>query len=355
MKRFFFLMLLSAVCIVSLAQQRAFHLKGVIDPAFNGKPIMLFTFSASDINRVHSVDTTVVKNGTFYFEGQPYVNNISLVSVGNYPERVLTGEVVLESGYITMNLDSICRIGGTNLNDLYQQYKDSSSYIRNLYAADIQMLINKEFAYMHPFIKANIRNAVGRTLFDQRASSLVTLENFNPIYELADDTLKRQKRVVRALELYKKRDEVKKRWGQLVGQSYQDFSFMSMEGKEEKLSDYVGKSKYLIVDVWASWCAPCRAEMPAWKEFLEKYKDLGFTILGISIDTDQKDWKASVGRLDMPWKQVVCQKDKVVLDDFYKLHGIPHTILIDQNGKIVLGSKFNAHQLGQYIEQGIFK
>lgn len=58
------------------------------------------------------------------------------------------------------------------------------------------------------------------------------------------------------------------------------FSFISIDGKEEKLSDYVGQSKYLLVDIWASWCAPCKAEMPAWKKLLEKHKEKDVMILG---------------------------------------------------------------------------
>lgn len=355
MKRILLLVVaMTMVYINSSAQQNLFHLKGAVDSSFNGKLIMLFTFTSSDIDKVHRVDTTIVNNGMFYFEGQPYVNNFSLVSVGNYPEPVLTGEVVLESGYITIKLDSVCHIRGTNLNDLYQQYKDSCKYIRNLYKDDVNIAISKEFAYKLPFLKENIQNAIGRTIFMQETYNFVTFDNFNPIYELADDTLKQQEKIIEALEYYKKKVKADNRWTSLIGQPYQSFSFTSMDGKEENLSDYIGKSKYLIIDIWASWCAPCRAEMPAWKEFIVKYKDSGFTILGISIDESQKAWKSAVERLDMPWEQAICGKDNTVLKDFYKVLGIPHTILINQEGKI-LGSKFNAHSLEQHIENGFLK
>lgn len=354
MNRFLSFVILSVSYLISLAQSNSFYLQGTVDSSLNGKPIMLFTFNYLDINKISSVDTTTVKDGTFYFEGIPCLNNISLVSIGNYPNKVLTGEVVLESGYITMNLDSVCRIGGTKLNDLYQQYKDSCLRISDLYKSDFQLFSNKEFAYIHPFIKSNIRNAVGRTLFEQQALGMYTLKNFNSLYELADDTLKKQERVMQALKHYKKRAEVEDRLNSLIGQLYQDFSFISIDGKEEKLSDYVGQSKYLLVDIWASWCAPCKAEMPAWKKLLEKHKEKDVMILGVSIDVSRKAWETAVRQLDTPWKQFVCQKDKAVLDEFYKLQGVPHTILIDQDG-IIVGSKFNAYLLDACFVQGVLK
>ena len=106
--------------------------------------------------------------------------------------------------------------------------------------------------------------------------------------------------------------------------------------KEVKFSDYVGKGKYVLVDFWASWCAPCRAEMPTVKAAFDKYSKKGFGIVGISLDNDENAWKKSIKDMNMTWTHMSDLKGvdcKVAL--LYGIQSIPYTLLIDQEGTIL--------------------
>ena len=68
-----------------------------------------------------------------------------------------------------------------------------------------------------------------------------------------------------------------------------------------KISDFAGKSKYLYLDFWASWCGPCIAEMPTLKKVYEKYREHGLQVISISSDANEKNWKKAIERIDVPW------------------------------------------------------
>ena len=76
-----------------------------------------------------------------------------------------------------------------------------------------------------------------------------------------------------------------------AGLYYTDFTMQDMNGKKVSLCKYVGKSRYVFVDFWASWCGPCRGEMPNVVKAYETYKEKGLQIIGVSIDTKQDTWK----------------------------------------------------------------
>ena len=95
--------------------------------------------------------------------------------------------------------------------------------------------------------------------------------------------------------------------------------------------DYVGKGKYVLIDFWASWCGPCRNEMPNVKAAYEKYASKGFEVISISIDKKQKPWKTAIEELGMNWTQVL----NVDAADIYGIYAIPKTFLIDPEGIVV--------------------
>ena len=96
-------------------------------------------------------------------------------------------------------------------------------------------------------------------------------------------------------------------------------------GEIKQLSDYVGKGKYVLIDFWASWCGPCRNEMPNVKAAYEKYASKGFEVISISIDKKQKAWRTAIEELGMNWAQVL----NVDAADVYGIYAIPKTFLVD--------------------------
>lgn len=116
------------------------------------------------------------------------------------------------------------------------------------------------------------------------------------------------------------------------GKKFKDFS-AEYEGKVTKLSDYVGKGKYVLVDFWASWCGPCRAEIPNLIEVYNKYKGDKFEVLGVATWDEPNDTKKAIKDMKIPYPQMLnAQKAG---SDAYGISGIPQIILFGPDGKIV--------------------
>ena len=98
----------------------------------------------------------------------------------------------------------------------------------------------------------------------------------------------------------------------------------------------IKKNRITILDFWASWCAPCRQEMPLMLDIYKTYKDKGLGIVSISLDEDEDAWKKATDQLNLPWPQMSDLKgwDNAAAQMF-NITSIPHTVVIDQNGKIL--------------------
>lgn len=111
-----------------------------------------------------------------------------------------------------------------------------------------------------------------------------------------------------------------------------DLAYANAEGKIIDIKDYRGK--YVLIDFWASWCGPCRKSIPAIIELYETYKNKGFEVLSVSIDTNKDAWMKAVHEENMPWAQVLSpNKDKTLKE--FMIIGVPTLFLIDKEGKIV--------------------
>ena len=119
-----------------------------------------------------------------------------------------------------------------------------------------------------------------------------------------------------------------------VGQTAPDFTMPTIDGKTIKLSSLRGK--YVMIDFWASWCAPCRRENPNVVKAYQKYKDRNFTILSISIDKDPVAWKQAVVADGLTWTHASELKDfDSPTARLYQVEAIPSSFIIDPSGKII--------------------
>lgn len=129
------------------------------------------------------------------------------------------------------------------------------------------------------------------------------------------------------------------------GSKFIDFTVPALDGKQVKLADVVAKNKITMVDFWASWCGPCRMEMPNVVEAYKQFHDKGLEIVGVSLDESKEDWAAAVKDMGMNWIQTSDLKGwECEAARLYGVRGIPACVLINQKGEIV-GRDLRAEEL----------
>lgn len=158
------------------------------------------------------------------------------------------------------------------------------------------------------------------------------------------------------MQTYKYRDRVslkpllvtlEKEKCKMPGAMFQDIEMKDLQDQPIRLSDYVGKGNYVLVDFWASWCGPCRGEMPNVVSAYEKYHPQGFEIVGISLDRNKEAWAKAVEDLKMPWPQMSDLKYwQCEAAALYNVRAIPATILFGPDGKVV-----QANLRGEHLQE----
>ncbi len=121
-----------------------------------------------------------------------------------------------------------------------------------------------------------------------------------------------------------------------AGKTYTDVQSLQADGTPLALSELVGKTEYVLVDFWASWCRPCRQLLPVLKTIYEAQPAGKLQILGISCDRDSAAWQQAVAEEQLPWLQIRDLREEPYNPcDVYGIRAIPTTILIDAAGTIV--------------------
>ena len=133
--------------------------------------------------------------------------------------------------------------------------------------------------------------------------------------------------------LVAKYDAAREKWNLAsVGKPSPDFKGVDVNGKEYTLADFRGK--YVYIDVWATWCGPCRQEIPYLKKLDEDYKDAQIVFLSLSVDQDKAKWEKMVKEQSMSGVQLHIGQNSS-FQQAYKIEGIPHFILLDREGRII--------------------
>ncbi|WP_316814534.1 TlpA disulfide reductase family protein [Pedobacter nyackensis] len=168
--------------------------------------------------------------------------------------------------------------------------------------------------------------------------------SYNPVYEALSPSVKASVHGVKLRNLLTANMRTS------PGVMAPDFTLPTANGKPVRLKDVVAKNKVVLLDFWASWCGPCRAENPNIVKAYEKYKDKGFAIISISLDTDRKKWLQAVEEDKVPWLQVSDLTQRAVVARDYGVRGIPHLVLIGQDGKVITSRNIRGEELHKKLE-----
>ena len=139
-----------------------------------------------------------------------------------------------------------------------------------------------------------------------------------------------------------------------AGSAFVDFAGKTPEGDDVKLSDYVGKGKWVLTDFWASWCGPCMGEIPNVKHIYETYEGDNFMVLGVAVwDGDNTDSAARMEEKEMKWHQIFVGDDKTPTDS-YGILGIPEMILFAPDGTIYKrGSELRGEGMEKNVKEAL--
>ncbi len=275
------------------------------------------------------LDSAVVENAQATFKGN--IAKPEFVRVIINGERY--GTFILEPGTINVNIQTRTATGAT-LNDKYSKYlqegvaiadefrklpQDSSAIEKQ------QELIKKYNDLTDATYEANKENPIGYSLFLQKAYEYDAAQ-LDSALAIAPANIKESKRVIALV------NAAQRKLMTSPGKMFTDFT-IEYNGKVSKLSDYVGKGKYVLVDFWASWCGPCIRETVTLKKIHNKWNGKEFEILGVAVWDEPANTLDAIKNHELPWKHIINAQS--IPTDLYGISGIPCIILFAPDGTII--------------------
>ena len=361
---------------ISPCQADGFRIQGKISGG--GEGVKVYLTDLSQTRRVY--DSTVIHHGEFLFQGKVEKPEIWCITINKDPQAdnlwkvlvklplfVENSDIVITAPYDSLPVrqdDAVrpcVRIDGSASHDLYVEYQKG---LAPLSKANSEWFETYRKAYYYAR-----KDQFGRRDVKPSFAALEKLEQCkDDIYKYKVDFIQQHsdspvafyvagtvaltkygrpeiERFVaswpeewRNSEAGKKLIERYRKIPVYTGDPYIDVEVLNREGKVVKLSEVIRPGRYTLLELWASWCGPCRSEIPHLKDSYAGFCDLGFDIVSVSIDADKKKWKKSVEQENMSWLQL-CDRGEG-FDSFiakaYGVRGVPSSFLIDPEGKIIL-------------------
>ena len=320
-------LVLAAIITTSCGHKGAYNLKGEFDPNMEGKEVLVISMVNGD-----TIATTNITDGAFLLTGEVEKPTLVQVRVGGRS----VGNVILEDGDIAFSPKAI---SGTPLNDILNEYVVKNAQAEKEYYALLSDTANDNTAaaqaievsfnaYTDSFMNANLNNPVGASLMLNQAYYMELAEIEKAIAD--NPSLGEYKKIQSIVESKKLEAETAE------GQPYKDFA-VEYDGATTKLSDLMTDGHYTLVDFWASWCGPCRREIPVIKDILAEYGPQGLNVVGVAVWDKPEDTVEAMSELEITWPVII--NAQTVPTDLYGILGIPTILLIGPDGTILSRGK----------------
>ena len=330
-----------------------FLISGTANGIENGKKVFIEVQTETG---TLAKDTAVVTDGKFELKGITEEIDLGFIRIEN---EQINLPIILEEGKIEINIvkDSLHKstLGGTTNNDKFQKFntesraisekvakfeKDNGPEMQKAQMSNDTVTINKLLKEYQKF--QNEMNDYSKKFIKENPDaylSVLLLENFLMRQYLTPEEIKSyfeslNKEVKETKSGKKIKTALDSMSAIVIGKPAPNFSAPSPEGKTISLKESLGK--VTIIDFWASWCGPCRAENPNVVALYNEFHPQGLNIIGVSLDKDATKWKDAIAKDGLVWSHVSNLKfweDPIAKQ--YNVQSIPATFILDEKGNIV--------------------
>ena len=327
---------------VTITQPKAgnYRIDGMAPADANGQWVYLYKPSGQGAS-----DSVQIANGRFTLERA--VAEDGLIAHLVIP-RSYNLSFIPEEGIIKADLAAIAATG-TALNDLHAQKAKAREALETetrgrlkAIRADKNLddkakeeaqekIVNEFYGKIKPLAEADLKEHSNDAIGLIALQTLLGMEDVNvakaeALLQQAGDRLRTEESITKMVERLRRVEATQ------AGAQFVDFEGVDDANKAVRLSDYVGKGHYVLVDFWASWCGPCRREIAHLKKVRDAYTDKGLVILGTVVWDEMEDHLKAMKELEITWPQIF---NKTEATELYGIAGIPQIILFDPAGKIV--------------------
>lgn len=293
-------------------------LEGTVD---NAEPTD--TLIVMDLEEQSDIVSLQVNNGKIVATGGTQ-NEPAVCGIMTKDRQRWITAFVLENGTVNIHVDLKKNypqhIGGTPIND-----EMNALFTEEVQNTSDQTLFNQNiYKIVNGIVEKHPDHIVSSFLIDWCKSCCTPTQSLGLIDKLSP-RLQNSLKIDRLKENFALQQETE------VGKRFKELTGVSPDMKPATLSTYVGQGSYVLVDFWASWCGPCKAEMPRVIAIYEKYKEKGLKVIGVTVDDTPEKSDSVVKQLGIPFPQIY----KSTPMSTYGITSIPHTILFAPDGTIL--------------------